>query len=86
MPRPSFFEELMPIGIRLITSTPQASATSTTPAPTSDEARFVACWLEPHCVSMVVAAVDIGRPAASQAVRVTLKLCSPTWLTQPPTT
>ena len=54
--------------------------------PTSDDARFVACWLEPHCVSTVVAAVDIGRPAASQAVRVTLKLCSPTWLTQPPTT
>ena len=76
----------MPIGIRLITSTPQARATSTTPAPTSEEARFVACWLEPHCVSMVVAAVDIGSPAASHAVRVTLKLCSPTWLTQPPTT
>ena len=46
----------------------------------------MACWLEPHCVSIVVAGVDIGRPAASQAVRVTLKLCSPTWLTQPPTT
>ena len=29
---------------------------------------------------------DSGRPAASHAVRVTLKLCSPTWLTQPPTT
>ena len=72
--------------MRLITSTPQARATSTTPAPTSDDARLVACWLDPHCVSTVVAAVDSGRPAASHAVRVTLKLCSPTWLTQPPTT
>ena len=72
--------------MRLITSTPMARATSTTPAPTSEVARLVACWLLPHWVSTVVAAVDIGRPAASQAVRVTLKLCSPTWLTQPPTT
>ncbi len=68
-PRPSFFDELLPIGMRLIDSTPQASATSTTPAATSDAARFVACWLEPHCVSMVVAGVDWGRPAASHAVR-----------------
>ena len=86
MPSPSFLELLMPIGIRLINSTPQATATSTTPLPTSDVARLVACWLDPHCVSMVVAAVVSGRPAASHAVRVTLKLCSPTWLTQPPTT
>ena len=86
IPSPSFFDELVPIGTRLITSTPQARATSTTPAPTSAVARLVACWLEPHCVSTVVAAVDSGRPAASHAVRVTLKLCSPTWLTQPPTT
>jgi hypothetical protein len=33
--------------MRLITSTPQATAASTTPAPTSDEARLVACWLQP---------------------------------------
>ena len=78
--------EFEPIGMRLITSTPVARATSTTPAPTSDVARLVACWLLPHWVSTVVAATDIGRPAASQAVRVTLKLCSPTWLTHPPTT
>ena len=56
MPRPSFFDELMPIGMRLITSTPHARATSTTPAPTSDDARLVACWLDPHWVSTVVAA------------------------------
>ena len=86
MPRPCFFEPLLPMGTRLITSTPQAMATSTTPEPTSDVARLVACWLDPHCVSIVVAAVLIGRPAASQAVRVTLNACSPTWLTHPPTT
>ncbi len=72
--------------MRLITSTPVARATSTTPEPTSEVARLVACWLLPHWVSMVVAAVVSGRPAASHAVRVMLKLCSPTWLTQPPTT
>ena len=59
---------------------------SITPEPTSDDTRLVACWLEPHCVSTVVAAVDSGRPAASQAVRAMLNACSPTWLTQPPTT
>jgi len=47
---------------------------------------LVACWLDPHCESIVVAGVVRGSPAASHAVRVMLKLCSPTWLTQPPTT
>ena len=86
MPRPSFFDELEPIGIRLISSTPHATATSTTPEAISEVAKLVACWLEPHWVSTVVAAVSSGSPAESHAVRVTLKLCSPTWLTQPPTT
>jgi hypothetical protein len=85
-PRPSFFEPLAPIGTRLIASTPQAIATSTTPEPMSDAARPVACWLEPHCVSTVVAAVVMGRPAPSHAVRVRLNACSPTWLTTPPMT
>ena len=85
-PRPSFREELAPIGTLDMTSTPQATAVSTTPEAMSEWARPVACWLEPHWVSTVVAAVVNGRPAESQAVRVTLKLCSPTWLTHPPTT
>ncbi len=75
-----------PIGTRLMTSTPQATATSTTPDPTSDVAKFVACCEEPHCVSIVVAATDSGRPAVSQAVRPMLKPCSPTLLTHPVTT
>ena len=61
-PSPSFFDEFEPIGTRLINSTPQATATSTTPEPISDVARLVACWLEPHCVSTVVAAVPSGEP------------------------
>ena len=39
---------------------------------------FVACCDEPHWLSTVVAAAEIGRPAASQAVRVMLKACMPT--------
>ena len=68
-PRPNCLLPAMPIGMRLITSTPQARATSTTPLPTSAVARLVACWLLPHCASTVVAATEIGRPALSHAVR-----------------
>ena len=49
-------------------------------------ARLVACWHEPHWLSTVVAAAVNGRPAVSHAVRAMLNDCSPTWLTQPPTT
>ena len=41
-------------------------------------ATLVACWLDPHWLSIVVAAAVWGRPAASHAVRVMLKDCSPT--------
>ena len=75
--------ELTPIGMRLMVSTPQAMAMSTTPLPIMAVARLVACWDEPHWVSIVVLATVWGRPAASQAVRPMLKDCSPTWLTQP---
>ena len=46
----------------------------------------MACWDEPHCRSTVVAGTLWGRPAATQALRVTLVLCSPTWVTHPPIT
>src|SRR5215218_184430 len=74
------------MGIRLIASVPQPTATSTTPELTRDAASAVACWEEPHCASTVVAATEIGSPAPSQALRVTFKACSPTCPTQPPTT
>ena len=77
---------LEPMGTRLMTSTPHPTATSTTPDATRAVARLVACWDEPHWLSTVVAAAEMGSPAASHAVRVTLKACMPTWLTQPPTT
>ena len=44
----------------------------------------MACCDDPHWLSTVVAATERGRPAVSQAVRVTLKDCSPAWVTQPP--
>ena len=69
---------LAPMGTRLIVSTPQAMAMSTTPAPTSAVARPMACWLEPHWVSTVVLGTLIGRPADSHAVRPMLNACSPT--------
>ena len=86
MPRPRSLRPLEPIGTRLITSTPPASAESTAPLPTSAVARLVACCEEPHWVSTVVLATDSGRPALSHAVRPMLNACSPTWLTQPVTT
>ena len=52
----------------------------------SDAARFVACWDDPHWASTVVPATSIGNPALSQALRAMLKVCSPTWDTQPPMT
>jgi hypothetical protein len=83
---PTPWLRLEPMGTWLITSTPQATATSTTPDATSEVAKLVACWEDPHWLSTVVAAAEMGRPASSQAVRATLKACMPTWLTQPPTT
>ena len=75
-----------PSGTRLIISSPHESTTSSSPEPTSPAARVVACWLEPHCESTVVEATSMGRPCESQAIRAMLKVCSPTWETQPPTT
>ena len=46
-------------------------------------AKATACWDEPHCRSIVVPGTDSGQPAASGALRPMLKVCSPTWLTQP---
>src|SRR5919112_1242554 len=86
MARPGPFLTLEPSGTRLMTSTPQATATSTAPAPTSEAARLVACCDDPHWLSTVVAATERGSPAVSQAVRATLNDCSPTWVTHPPTT
>ena len=81
MPTP--LERLDPIGTLLMTSTPQATAMSMSPAPSKPWARVSDCWEEPHWLSTVVAGTLIGRPAVSHAVRVTLNDCWPTWLMHP---
>ncbi len=50
------------MGTRLMTSTPQATATSTAPPATMAAARLVACWDDPHWVSTVVPATWSGQP------------------------
>ena len=61
---------------------PGRSGRPSTPA----AAKCMACWEEPHWRSTVVAGTLWGSPAATQALRVTLVLCSPTWVTHPPIT
>ena len=80
------WSEFDPIGMRVMDSTPAAMAMSTVPEATRLAARLAAWWLDPHWVSTVVAAVVMGRPAASQAVRAMLNDCSPTCDTHPVTT
>ena len=46
-------------------------------------AKCTACCEEPHWRSMVVAGTDSGQPAASTALRPTLRDCSETCMTQP---
>src|SRR3954463_10279178 len=75
-----------PIGTRLIDSTPPATTTSAWPLITVAAAKATACWEEPHCRSIVVPGTVSGQPAASGALRPMLKVCSPTWLTQPQNT
>ena len=87
MPRPSFFDELMPIGMRLIDldSARHGDVDHAGADERRGQVRRLLAANRTACRPWSPA-VDSGRPAASHAVRVTLKLCSPTWLTQPPTT
>lgn len=59
----------LPMGTRLIDSTPQAMTMSCVPDMMAWAAKCTACWLEPHLRSMVVEGTWAGRPAASQARR-----------------
>ncbi len=65
-----------PMGTRLISSTPQATATSTTAGADQGGGQVGGLQDEPHGRRRQVAAVN-GRPAASQAVRVMLNACMP---------
>ena len=64
-------------------STPEPMTTSWTPDAMSAAPKLTACWAEPHWRSTVVAAASIGSPSCSQALRATLKACSPICWTQP---
>src|SRR6516225_1998442 len=79
-------DALAPSGMRLIVSTPHPMAVSIAPAAMRLLAMWLACCDDPHWQSIVVAATSYGRPASSHDVRVTLKPCSPAWVTHPPTT
>ena len=77
---------VLPIGVRDMTSTPPATATSYCPLSTPAAAKWTACWEDPHCRSTVVPGTDSGHPAERTAVRAMSKVCSPTCDTQPQTT
>ena len=49
-------------------STPPPMTTSWTPEATCEAARLTACWAEPHCRSIVVADVSIGKPVLQPGV------------------
>ncbi len=74
------------IGIMLMFCTPPAMITSFVPLMTACAAKCTACWLEPHCRSIVVPGISSGRPAASQAVRAMSPACGPIASTQPKNT
>ena len=73
----------MPIGTRVMLSTPAAMTTSCVPDITACAAKWSACCELPHWRSMVTAGTLSGSEEASTMLRPTWKLCSPAWLTQP---
>ena len=75
-----------PRGTRDIDSTPPPMVISQVPAWIRFAAKWIACWLEPHWRSTVVAGVSYGKSAVRRTLRATLAPCSPTWSTQPNTT
>ena len=73
----------MPIGTRVMLSTPAAMTTSWVPLITAWAAKCSDCWEEPHWRSMLTAGTLSGRREAMTMLRPMWKLCSPIWLTQP---
>src|SRR4051794_7878946 len=73
----------VPIGMRLIDSTPPATTTSYCPAISPAAAKCTDCCEDPHCRSTVTPVTVSGQPAVSAAVRAMSKVCSPTCETQP---
>ena len=73
----------VPIGTRVMLSTPAAMTTSCVPLITACAAKCSACCELPHCRSMLTAGTLSGSDEAITMLRPMWKLCSPTWLTQP---
>ena len=73
----------VPIGTRVMLSTPAAMTTSWVPLITACAAKWSACCELPHWRSMVTAGTLSGSVEASTMLRPIWKLCSPIWLTQP---
>ena len=73
----------MPIGTRVMLSTPAAMTMSCVPDITACAAKCSACCELPHWRSIVTAGTLSGSDEASTMLRPTWKLCSPAWLTQP---
>ncbi len=73
----------MPIGTRLIDSTPAAMTTSICPLITVAAAKWSACWLLPHWRSTLVPGTLSGSLDDRTALRATLPDCCANWLTQP---
>src|SRR5258707_369693 len=74
------------MGIMLMFCTPPATIRSLVPDFTACAAKCSACWLDPHCRSMVVPGISSGSPAASQHVRAMSPAWGPMASTQPKNT
>src|SRR6266511_4155201 len=74
------------IGTWLITSTPPATTRSWVPERTAWAAKCSACCDEPHCLSIVVAGTDSGKPADRTVTLPMFEAWGPTWPTQPQST
>src|SRR4051794_2826003 len=73
----------VPMGTRLMDSTPPATTRSYCPEIRPAAAKCTDCCDDPHCRSTVTPVTVSGQPAVSTAVRAMSKVCSPTWPTQP---
>src|SRR3984893_3836741 len=73
-------------GARVIDSDPPATTMSASPAATARDAMIAASRLDPHSRFIVVAGIDVGRPARRIAMRPTLRLSSPAPFAQPQNT
>ena len=70
-------------GARVMLSTPPAMASEISPVLIALAIMPTALSPEPHNRFTVAAGTSIGNPANSSAMRATLRLSSPAWLTQP---